>query len=136
MISEKEKIISIPKPAILHLKWDGHEHYVVLYKIKNNKAYINDLGMGRATENLESLLKNDQELHFCYFQQVVLKKEMIKKFFSRFLVLLKPYKKYIIETFIASIFLSLFGLTAGTTDWIMNHSSKYKRSFALNRENC
>lgn len=93
MISEKEKIISIPKPAILHLKWDGHEHYVVLYKIKNNKTYINDLAMGRTTENLESLLKSDQELHFCYFQQVVLKKEMIKKFFFKISCFIKTLQK-------------------------------------------
>ena len=37
MVNEKEKIVSFPMPAILHLKWEGHEHYVVIYKIKRHK---------------------------------------------------------------------------------------------------
>ena len=111
MVNEKEKIVSFPMPAILHLKWDGHEHYVAVYKIKKNVAYINDPTIGLTTEPLDSLLAKWSGITFILFPTSKFEKGSDKEgFFSRFLVLLKPYKKYIIETFVASIFLSLFGI--------------------------
>lgn len=111
MINDKEKIDSLPMPAILHLKWDGHEHYVTIYRIKKDIAFINDPAIGLTTEPLNSLLKKWSGITFILFPTSNFEKESNKEgFFSRFLVLLKPYKKYIIETFIASIFLSLFGI--------------------------
>ena len=111
MVNEKERIISFPMPAILHLKWDGHEHYVAVYKIKKNVAYINDPAIGLTKEPLDSLLKKWSGITFILFPITNFEKGSDKEgFFSRFLILLKPYKKYIIETFIASIFLSLFGI--------------------------
>ena len=111
MINDKEKIDSLPMPAILHLKWDGHEHYVTIYRIKKGIAFINDPAIGLTTEPLNSLLEKWSGITFILFPTSNFEKESNKDgFFTRFLVLLKPYKKYIIETFIASIFLSLFGI--------------------------
>lgn len=111
MVNEKEKIVSFPMPAILHLKWDGHEHYVVIYKIKKNVAYINDPTIGLTTESLDSLLKKWSGITFILFPTSKFEKGSDKEgFFSRFLILLRPYKRYIIETFVASIFLSFFGI--------------------------
>lgn len=111
MVNEKEKIVSFPMPAILHLKWAGHEHYVVIYKIKKNVAYINDPTIGLTTESLDSLLKKWSGITFILFPTSKFEKGSDKEgFFSRFLILLRPYKRYIIETFVASIFLSFFGI--------------------------
>ncbi len=111
MFSEKEKINTLQFPAILHLKWDGHEHYVVLHKIKKKKVYINDPALGLTSEPLESFLKKWSGITFLLFPNSNFEKGSDKKgFFTRFLSLLNPYKKYIVETFIASIFLSLFGI--------------------------
>ena len=95
MVSDKEKIVSFPMPAILHLKWDGHEHYVAVYKIKKNVAYINDPTIGLTTEPLDSLLAKWSGITFILFPTSKFEKGSDKEgFFSRFLVLLKPYKKY------------------------------------------
>lgn len=111
MSTEKSKINSIPFPAIFHLKWDGHEHYVVVFKIKKNKIYINDPAIGLKTENTDDFLKKWSGVAFILHPNSEFQKgSETKGFFVRFLSLLTPYKKYLFQVFISSIFLSIFGI--------------------------
>lgn len=111
MVSGKEKIGTIPFPAIFHFKNGDYEHYVVPYKIKKNIVYYCDPACGYAEDNLEAFNQKWTGIVFLVHPTSNFEKGAdTKGFFSRFLVLLRPYRKYIFETFIASIFLSFFGI--------------------------
>lgn len=111
MVSDKTKLESFPFPAIFHLKCENYEHYVVPYKIKKNIIYYCDPAKGNGSESLEEFNKKWSGIAFLMHPTSNFEKgEETKGFFTRFLVLLKPYKKYLIETFLASLFLSLFGI--------------------------
>lgn len=109
--TDKTKITTFPMPAIFHLKWDGHEHYVVVYKIKKNKIYINDPAIGLTKEKFDDFIKKWSGVVFLLHPNLNFEKGSDKQeIFLRFISLLKPYKKYIVETFLASVLLSLFGI--------------------------
>lgn len=111
MISDKAKIATIPFPAIFHFKNGDYEHYVVPYKVKKNVVYYCDPAKGYASDIVEEFNKKWSGIVFITHPTSNFEKgNESKGFFSRFLVLLRPYRKYIVETFIASIFLSLFGI--------------------------
>ncbi len=111
MVTEKEKIETLPFPAILHIKTEVQEHYVVPYKIKKGIIYYNDPAIGLTSEPLSQFNQRWSGIAFLLHPTSNFEKgSETKGFFSRFLVLLKPYRKYIIETFIASVVLSLFGI--------------------------
>lgn len=110
-VNEKSKITSIPFPAIFHLKTPEQEHYVVPYKIKKDQLYYHDPAIGLTSSALEEFYKKWSGIVFLLHPTSDFEKGSDSKgIFSRFLILLKPYKKFIIETFIASIFISLFGI--------------------------
>ncbi len=111
MISDREKLKSFPFPAIFHMRTEKLGHYVVPYKIKKNKTYYNDPSMGLTSEKLEEFNKKWSGVAFLLHPTSDFEKGSdSRNFFSRFLALLKPYKKYILTAFIASIFISLFGI--------------------------
>ena len=111
MISEKAKITSVPFPAIFHFKNGDYEHYVVPYKVKKNIVFYCDPARGYGSETVEEFNKKWSGIVFITYPSSNFEKgNESKGFFSRFLVLLRPYRKYIVETFIASIFLSFFGI--------------------------
>ncbi|MEM9339525.1 MAG: peptidase domain-containing ABC transporter, partial [Bacteroidota bacterium] len=104
-----------PFPCILHWR---QEHFVVLYKVKNGKAYIADPASGNiqyTTEELEKFWARDsagseglalllEPSPEFYAAPVPVEKE--KKGFSYFLKYLIPHKKLILQLFM--------GLTAGS----------------------
>ena len=111
MMTDRNKVSSIPFPAIFHFKNGDFEHYVVPYKVKKGIIYYCDPAKGKVSESLEEFNKKWSRIVFLLHPTSNFEKGSdIKGFFSRFLVLLKPYKKYILEAFIASIFLSCFGI--------------------------
>lgn len=111
MVNNKEKINHMPFPFIVQFKKDNYEHYVVPYKVKKGKIYYCDPAKGYASESLEDFYNKWSGISFLMHPTINFEKGSdSKRIFSRFLVLLRPFKKYLIETFIASIFLSLFGI--------------------------
>lgn len=100
-----EQLISITQPCILHWK---QNHFVVLYKIKNNKFYIADPGKGLITyclsefkENWISTFSNGEERGVLLFLEPTLKfyeQSDIKinkaQSFSVLWKYVKQYKKY------------------------------------------
>jgi ATP-binding cassette subfamily B protein len=111
MITDKSKIQSCPLPAIFHFKMETYEHYVVPYKVTKDKVYYCDPSVGITSDSIEEFNQKWTGIAFLMHPTSEFEEGSDKKgFFSRFLVLLKPYKKYIIESFIASIFLSFFGI--------------------------
>ncbi len=111
MVTEKEKINTLPLPSIVHFKTESQEHYVVPYKIKKGIICYSDPAIGLTSETITDFNSKWTGIAFLLYPTSNFEKGSdTKGFFSRFLVLLKPYKKYIFETFIASIFLSFFGI--------------------------
>lgn len=111
MIMEKDKLKNFSFPAIFHIKTKEQEHYVVPYKIKNGMIFYSDPATGLTFEKIETFNQKWTGIAFLLHPTSSFEKGLeTKGFFSRFLVLLRPYKKYIALTFIASIFLSMFGI--------------------------
>ena len=111
MIAEKEKINSLPFPAIIHFKVENYEHYVVPYRIHKGIIFYCDPAKGNVSEPVEEFNKKWSGIAFLVHPTSNFEKGTeVKGFFSRFLVLLRPYKRFLAETFIASIFISLFGI--------------------------
>lgn len=111
LVTEKDKLDGFPFPAIFHIKTENQEHYVVPYKIKKGRIYYNDPAKGLTSDLLVEFNKKWSGIAFLLHPTSNFEKGSDKKgFFSRFLFLLRPYRKYILETFIASIFISLFGI--------------------------
>ncbi len=107
-----EALEKITLPAIAHVVMGGGLlHYVVIYKIKNNKIYIADPEKGFVTYLLEEfgqiwtgilVLMTPTE----NFQ----KGKALQSTLSRFLFLLKQQTNLLVPLFFASIFFNLFGL--------------------------
>lgn len=111
MVTEKEKINAVPFPAIIHFKVENYEHYVVPYKIHKGIIFYCDPAKGKVSEPVEEFNKKWSGIAFLVHPTSNFEKGTeAKGFFSRFLVLLRPYKRFLAETFIASIFISLFGI--------------------------
>ncbi|KXY12698.1 peptidase domain-containing ABC transporter [Bacillus paranthracis] len=110
--TDSEALNEIPLPAIAHVVMPGGLlHYVVVYKIKNQKIYVAD-----PAEGLVVYSRDD----FCKIWTGILVLLVPSQNFqtgnkdvgtlSRFLVLLKTQKSLLFPIFLASIFLNLFGL--------------------------
>lgn len=100
-------------PFIAHVKADRLDHYVVVYKIKNGKAYIGDPAFGFkiiSTERFKALWTG------VFF--IVMPLERFEKnkdtdtSLVRFFKLLLPHKKTLAEVIVASIFLSILGIAS------------------------
>lgn len=111
MVMEKEKLENFSFPAIFHIKTEEQEHYIVPYKIKKGRIFYNDPAVGLTSDKIETFIPKWSGVAFLLHPTSNFEKGSdTKGFFSRFLILLRPYRKYIAVTFIASIFLSLFGI--------------------------
>lgn len=105
-----EALMRTELPAILH--WEGN-HFVVLYHIDKKHVKIADPGIGirkLAREEFEKGWTN-MALLLEYTDQVA-ENEPTKTSFKRFFPLIKPYTGILIEVFLASVVLSLFGLAS------------------------
>ncbi|MEA1012661.1 peptidase domain-containing ABC transporter [Bacillus cereus] len=110
--TKPEDLKEIPLPAIAHIVGNnGFLHYVVIYKVKDNKIYIADPEKGLITYLLGE---------FCQMWTGILvllspgqnfqKGKETQGTFSRFLSLLKSQTNLLVPLFFASIFFNLFGL--------------------------
>ncbi len=111
MITDKDKLSAFTLPAICHFAWKNQEHYVVIYRISKRQVWYHDPAVGLTTDTIESFLSKWSGVVFLVHPNSYFEKGNARQgVFSRFLVLLKPYKKYLVETVIASFFISLFGI--------------------------
>ena len=110
MSPDKTKIEEIPLPAIFHIKQTA-DHYVVVYKVSRKWVYISDPADGLKKVKKTDFLQYWSGVFFILFPTTEFKKgnENAGLVF-RFLSLLKPHKRIVTETIIASILLSLFGV--------------------------
>lgn len=105
----------ITLPLIAHTITDyGLSHFVVIYKIKKDKLYINDPSnknkvitkdeFSKAYDGVVILLKPNDEF--------VAGKVKEKGMFKRFIKLLSPHKKYFIWAIIGSLILTILGIVS------------------------
>lgn len=108
--TEKEKIEKIPFPAIFHIK-ENLDHYVVVYKVTKKHVYLSDPAVGLRKVTREEFFNWWSGVFFILFPSSEFEKgNECKGLLTRFISLLKPHKKLVIETLIASLLLSLFGV--------------------------
>ncbi|MEH6890186.1 peptidase domain-containing ABC transporter [Bacillus sp. JJ864] len=111
-VTNLEDLKSVLLPAIAHvIVGEGFLHYVVIYKIKNNKIYVADPDKGFVTYSIDE---------FCQMWTGILvlmspgkqfqKGKEFQGVFFRFLSLLKEQTNLLLPLFFASIFFNLFGL--------------------------
>lgn len=111
LVNDKNKISSMPFPFIVQFKCENYEHYVVPYGVKKGFVYYCDPAKGDTKCSIEEFNNKWSGIAFLIHPTSRFEKgKESKGVFSRFFILLKPYKKYLIETFIASFFLSCFGI--------------------------
>lgn len=107
----KELKKDYPFPLIAHLIKDGLEHYVVIYKIKKEKLLVADPAENISWLPLDDFLKSWTGIFFFLsptqnFEQT----NETKNLFQRFWYLLEQNKALAIETFIASLILTILGI--------------------------
>ena len=111
MMSENHELSEdIPFPVICHVKKDVIDHYVIVYGVRRNKVIVADPADGVKKMALEDFKKIWTGIFFVVLpEQRFQRTKETKGLFQRFLYLIVPYKKTIIECFIAGLLLSLLG---------------------------
>lgn len=110
MSPEKDKIKGIPLPSIFHVK-AKFDHYIVVYKVTNKFVYISDPAEGLRKLHIEEFLKWWTGVFFILFPDTDFEKGNENKgLLLRFVSLLKPHKKSVVEILISSFLLSFFGI--------------------------
>ena len=111
MMSENHELSEdIPFPVICHVKKDVIDHYVIVYDVRRNKVIVADPADGVKKMALEDFKKIWTGIFFVVLpEQRFQRTKETKGLFQRFLYLIVPYKKTIIECFIAGLLLSLLG---------------------------
>jgi ATP-binding cassette, subfamily C, bacteriocin exporter len=110
MATDKNRIVDIPLPAIFHLHRKA-EHYVVVYKIKKNFIYVSDPAIGLCKFAKADFLSDWSGVFFIVHPDSSFEKGSDdESLLFRFLILLKPHKKLVIQVLVASVLLSLFGV--------------------------
>lgn len=111
MISEKKTISdSVPYPVIAHVKKDVLDHYVVVYGKKRGKIIVADPDDGISLVAEEEFKKIWTGVFFLIVREQRFERtKETKGLFERFLYLLKPHKKILVECFLSGILLSLLG---------------------------
>jgi ATP-binding cassette, subfamily B, bacterial HlyB/CyaB len=98
----------VETPAIAH--WEGF-HYIVLYKATPDHVIVADPAIGLRKLTAEEFQKGWTGYLLLFQPTPKLENvEESKTTFGRFLPLLKPYRKLLLEIFAASILLQVFGL--------------------------
>lgn len=113
IFASETKIIKhdYPFPLIAHLKKDGLEHYVVVYKIKKEKILIADPAENISWIPLKTFYKWWTGVFFSPSPTPTFEKsDDSKNFFQRFWYLLEQDKTLAIEIFIASLILTILGI--------------------------
>lgn len=110
MSTEKDKINEIPFPAIFHIR-ENLDHYVVVYKVNKKYVYFSDPAVGLRKVKRKEFLSWWSGVFFILFPSTDFEKQNEERgLLSRFINLLKPHKRLVVETLIASLLLSVFGI--------------------------
>ena len=105
-----EHLAKVELPAIAH--WEGY-HYIVLYEAGPDYVIVADPAIGRRRLSRAEFEKG--WTGYLLLLQPTPRIEGVeesKTTFGRFLPLLKPYRKFLFEIFLASLLLQLFGLAS------------------------
>ena len=100
----------VETPAIAH--WEGF-HYIVLYEVKPDGVVVADPAIGLRRLTREEFLRGwTGYLLLLHPTQKLEEVEESKTTFGRFIPLIKPYRKFLLEVLLASLVLQLFGLAS------------------------
>jgi ATP-binding cassette, subfamily B, bacterial HlyB/CyaB len=95
-------------PAVVH--WEG-KHYIVVYQITSKVVIVADPGLGQKSLSHREFIEKWTGYALLLQPTVLLKEGSdYNTPFWQFLELLKPHKLVILEVFVASIFIQIFGL--------------------------
>jgi HlyB family type I secretion system ABC transporter len=115
-----DQIAKQPLPAIAH--WEG-KHYVVVYRISRNRVMLSDPKIGRR-QLTHAEFRQGWTGYTLLLQPTIDFKNApeTKAFLWRFLALVKPHWKLMIEVLLASVMLQIFGLaTPLLTQILLDH---------------
>ncbi|MGK7873733.1 MAG: peptidase domain-containing ABC transporter [Xenococcaceae cyanobacterium] len=103
-----EQLAKQKLPAIVH--WEG-KHYIVVYEITRSQVVVADPAIGQKTLSHRDF-KAAWTGYALLLQPTVLLKEAQESTtpFWQFLELVKPHSLVLLEVFVASVFIQLFGL--------------------------
>jgi ATP-binding cassette, subfamily B, bacterial HlyB/CyaB len=103
-----DRLATQPLPAIVH--WQGR-HYIVVYAITNTQVIVADPAIGQRTLSY-SEFQQDWAGYALILQPSALLKDTEDSTtpFWQFFELLKPHRVVVMEIFIASFFIQIFGL--------------------------
>ncbi|MEJ6484847.1 peptidase domain-containing ABC transporter [Nostoc punctiforme UO1] len=103
-----DKLIDQPLPAIIH--WEG-KHFIVVYEITKKRVIVCDPALGQ-----RSLTKAEFQAGWSGYALLLQPTALLKDTkdesisFWKFLDLIKPHHRTLVEIFIASVLIQLFGL--------------------------
>jgi ATP-binding cassette, subfamily B, bacterial HlyB/CyaB len=106
--SSLEQLAQQKLPAIIH--WEG-KHYIVVYEITPKKVIVADPAIGQRTLTTKEFL-SDWTGYALLLQPTIAfaNKQEYQTSFWQFIELMKPYKLVMLEIFVASLFIQIFGL--------------------------
>ncbi len=121
-----ESLMSVMLPCIVH--WQGY-HYVVVYKIDRRHIWVSDPALGNRRYTRKYFEENWKGITLTIeptasFDEQSEDTSSLKRFFQ----FLKPHKTILMEIFIASLLLNLFGLatpifTQNIVDKVLIHQN-------------
>ncbi len=102
---------NVPLPWIAHIKKNGLEHYVVVYGKKRSGVVIADPDRGIVRMEEKSFLDLWSGVFFIMVPQERFERtKETKGVFERFLYLLRPHKRTLVECFLSGLILSVLGV--------------------------
>ena len=109
--NEKSLPKDLPYPIITHIKKNGLEHYVVIYRIKNNKVLVADPANAISWISCSQFYEWWTGVFFFIAPDHSFEKTTDdKSFFQRFWYILQQNKALAIEIFTASFILTVLGI--------------------------
>lgn len=112
MLSEKKKLPEgIQMPWVAHVRKRGLDHYVVVYGCKRGKVIVADPDEGLLKIGFDSFREIWTGVFFLITpDEGFVRTKETKGLVGRFLYLLKPFKKTLLECFAGGLLLSLLGV--------------------------
>ena len=111
LLKDKKLNHDLHFPLIAHIKRDGVEHYVVIYKIKNERLLIADPAINLSWIKLNTFFEWWTGVIFILSPNIHFEKTNDNKsFFQRFWYLVSQNKLLAAETFISSFVLTILGI--------------------------
>jgi HlyB family type I secretion system ABC transporter len=103
-----DRLAHQPLPAIVH--WEG-KHYIVVYAITSKEVIVADPAIGQRTLSHQEFIQGWAGYALILEPSALLKDaQESTTAFWQFFELLKPHRVVVLEIFIASLFIQIFGL--------------------------